>query len=294
MTFELSDALTDEILSAMENQTGEFCVDAQLKSVVECSKSDDERLYKIPEWSSADGFSMRESFTSCLHVPLVKEELQEVLHSGRGVFRNFRDIIKKYPEVEKRWHTFKYKTMYAVITEWYNQLCEVWGLEKLDSIPSSDENLVRNDFFFKEYVSEDKEKILSNISTDQWCNDDLPAKVSAAFFELWKNQFESAEKIGQMGHVCYSLSDDFAGCITLSPCLENQKNLVFVTSFYVSENFRGLGIGTELLTLTISRVKEIGKRWIILPDFIIPEFLTPLLERMDFKKTRSGYILEII
>lgn len=294
MTFELSDALTDEILSAMENQTGEFCVDAQLKSVVEYSKSDDERLYKIPEWSSADGFSMRESFTSCLHVPLVKEELQEVLHSGRGVFRNFRDIIKKYPEVEKRWHTFKYKTMYAVITEWYNQLCEVWGLEKLDSIPSSDENLVRNDFFFKEYVSEDKEKILSNISTDQWCNDDLPAKVSAAFFELWKNQFESAEKIGQMGHVCYSLSDDFAGCITLSPCLENQKNLVFVTSFYVSENFRGLGIGTELLTLTISRVKEIGKRWIILPDFIIPEFLTPLLERMDFKKTRSGYILEII
>ncbi|MDD5930601.1 MAG: UPF0158 family protein [Spirochaetales bacterium] len=291
MTFELSDTLTDEILSAMENQTGEFCVDAQTKSIVESKESDEERLYKIPGWSSADGFSMRETFVSLLHVPLAKEDLQETLHSGRGVFRNFRDVLKKYPEVEKRWHTFKYRTMRAVITEWYNQLCEVWGLEKLDSIPSSDEYLVQDDFSFTDYKSEDKEKILLNISTAEWCDDELPSKVTDAFYEMWKNQFERAEKIGQSGQICYSLSDEFAGCITYSPCLENQKNLVFVTSFYVSENFRGLGIGTELLSLSISRIKETGKKWVILPDFIIPEFLTPLLERMDFKKTRSGYIL---
>ena len=277
----------------MENQTGNFAVDAEQNSVVESSFCDEQRFYKIPDWSSTDGFSMRETFVMNLHSPIAKEELQETLHSGRGVFRNFRDVLKKFPEVEKRWHIFKYRTMYALVSEWYNQLCEIWGLEKLDSIPSSDECLVQNDFSFKEYTSEDKEIILSGISLAQWCAEDLPKTLSNTFFKVWKNQFESFEKIGQFGQVCYSLSDEFAGCLTASFGLENQDEVVFVSSLFVPENFRGLGIGTELISLSISKFTQDGRKWLIMPYFIIPDFLTPLLERTGFKKNTSGYILQL-
>ena len=50
----------------------------------------------LPEWDSAAGFKLREDFVSNLNSPLAHEALQEVLHSGRGVFRNFRNVIKDY------------------------------------------------------------------------------------------------------------------------------------------------------------------------------------------------------
>lgn len=293
MTFELSLSLVDEILTAMENQNEDFAVDAEQNVLVQRDDFDDERFYKIPDWSSADGFSMRESFVKNLHSPVAKEELQQTLHSGRGVFRNFRDVLKNFPEVEKCWHIHKYRTMYAVVAAWYNQLCEIWGLEKLDSIPSSDEYLVRNDFSFKDYSLEDKENILFNISAVQWISEEMPDFPNNVFFKVWKTNFEKEEKIGQFGQVCYSLSDEFAGCLTASLCLENQEEVVFVNSLFVPENFRGLGIGTELISLSVSKFKQENRKWLFMPDFIIPDFLTPLLERMGFKKIISGYILNL-
>ena len=64
---------------------------------------------------------------------------------------NFRNTLKKYPEIDKRWHIFKHRTMSARINEWYNSLREIWGLEKLDQLSESDDALVHDDFSFEEY-----------------------------------------------------------------------------------------------------------------------------------------------
>ena len=167
MTFNLTESLLDEIITALENQEQQFLVDAAQNALIEKSegfKGDNDFFYELPEWDSARGFKLREDFVANLNSPLAHEALQEVLHSGRGVFRNFRNVLKDYPEVEKRWHIYKNNKMMCYINDWYNNLREVWGLEKLDYVPESDDNLIHDDFSFTAYSQENKKEVLLHMN----------------------------------------------------------------------------------------------------------------------------------
>jgi ribosomal protein S18 acetylase RimI-like enzyme len=298
MQFQLTDSLIDDIISAMENQDVEYAVDAEEGQLVISDSDghipDDERYYILPEWGPSDGFELREEFVNNLHSPLAREELQSAMHSGRGVFKNFRNVLKSYPEVDKRWHIYKHRFMSARINEWYNSLREIWGLEKLDQLPESDDTLVHDDFSFKEYDSAADEKtILLNITADSCEDDTLPLEVNKAFYGLWRSQFESLAS-NQTGYICFSLSDEFAGCITASPLSQDQEKIVMITSLFVPEQFRGLGIGTELIDMCISSLKNCNKEWVLIPNTIAPDLLQPLLTRTGFRKINSGYILSLI
>ena len=298
MQFELTDSLTDDIISAMENQDVEYAVDAVEGQLVISDSDghipDDERYYILPEWGPSDGFKLREDFVNNLHSPLAREELQEAMHSGRGVFKNYRNVLKNYPEIDKRWHIFKHRCMSARINEWYNSLREIWGLEKLDQLPESDEALVHDDFSFREYDSEvDRETILLNITAGSCEDDTLPLEINRAFYGLWRAQFEESSAENQTGYICSSLSDEFAGCITASPLLHDQQKIVTITSLFVSNQFRGLGIGTELISMCISSLKNCGKEWVFIPNIFAPDILQPLLTRTGFRKINSGYLLSL-
>ena len=298
MQFQLTDSLIDDIISAMENQDVEYAVDAEEGQLVISDSDghvpDDERYYILPEWGPSDGFELREEFVNNLHSPLAREELQDAMHSGRGVFKNFRNVLKNYPEIDKRWHIYKHRFMSARINEWYNSLREIWGLEKLDQLPESDDTLVHDDFSFKEYDSAADEKtILLNITADSCEDDTLPLEVNKAFYGLWRSQFESLAS-NQTGYICFSLSDEFAGCITASPLSKDQEKIVMITSLFVPEQFRGLGIGTELIDMCISSLKNCNKEWVLIPNTIAPDLLQPLLTRTGFRKINSGYILSLI
>ena len=298
MQFELTDLLTDEIISAMENQDVEYAVDAQEGQLVvsdsDGNRPDDERYYSLPEWGPSDGFGLREEFVNNLHAPLAREELQNAMHSGRGVFKNFRNALKNYPEIDKRWHIYKHRFMSARINEWYNSLREIWGLEKLDQLPESDETLVHDDFSFKEFDSStDKNTILLNITAGACEDETLPSEVNEAFYGLWRSQFEGACSGEHTGYICFSISEEFAGCITASPLLQKHEKIVVITSLFVPEQFRGLGISTELINMCISSLTDCGKEWVIIPNTIAPDILQPLLTRIGFRKINSGYILSL-
>lgn len=298
MTFTLTDSLLSEIQAALDNQEKKFLVKADLHALVEKTdglEGDDINFYELPEWTSANGFKLREDFVLNLHSPVAKEELQEVLHSGRGVFKNFRNVLRDYPEVEKKWHIYKNRIMLEYINGWYNNLREIWGLEKLDYVPESDENLIHDDFTFSAYDSDtNKQELLLHVNAafmDR--NQDLPEELLMADYNLWYEQFENAEAKGQIGFVCRSYSDDFAGCITVSTLSRKQEQVMFLTSLFVPEAFRGLGIGTELLSVCLSELKKHGKKWLILPQMIVPEILESLLLRIGYKKIDSGYAVQI-
>lgn len=293
MTFTLTEELTDSIISAMENQETVFVVDAKANQlVVQESNPDDDIYYSLPEWRPADGFSIREDFVKQLHAPLAHDELQNVLHSGRGVFKGFRNVLKNYPDIDKRWHIYKHRIMSARVNEWYNSLREIWGLEKLDQLMESDDALVHDDFSFKEYDSEaDKKSILFNITASNCDESELPFEVGEAIVEMWKNRFEKDGSAEKIGYVCYSHSDEFAGCITASRILENQEKIMVITSLFVPEQFRGLGICTELLSMCISKLQSCRKKWVLLPEYLVPEIIQPLLTRTGFERKQSGYIL---
>ena len=298
MQFELTDSLIDDIISAMENQDVEYAVDAAEGQLVISDSDghipDDDQYYSLPEWGPSDGFELREDFVNNLHSPLAREELQSAMHSGRGVFKNFRNVLKSYPEIDKRWHIFKHRSMSARINEWYNSLREIWGLEKLDQLPESDESLVHDDFSFKEYDSAaDRKTILLNITAGACEDESLPPEVNEAFYGLWKASFEGASEKNQTGYICFSLSDEFAGCITTSPLLENREQVYVITNLFVPEQFRGLGIGTELIEMCITSLQNCGKKWVLVPNLFAPDILQPLLTRTGFRKINSGYLLSL-
>ena len=91
-----------------------------------------------------------------------------------------------------------------------------------------------------------------------------------------------------------NITDEFAGCIIASPLLQNQEKIVMITSLFVPEQFRGLGISTELINMCISSLRNCGKEWVIIPNTIAPDILQPLLTRTGFRKINSGYILSLI
>lgn len=298
MTFALSDELLDSIISAMENQEQVFVVYAENGALVALNEfeeitPDEETFYSLPEWGPADGFAMREEFVNDLHNPQVHQQLQAVLHSGRGVFKNFRNVLKDYPEIDKRWHIYKQKFMSARINEWYNSLREIWGLEKLEQLPDEEESIVSDDFSFRNYNSTaDSQTVISNVSA-AFLDDvtDLPEQVKLAILDVWKAQFLEADSANQIGYVCQSYSEDFAGVITASTISKYQEQTVVITSLFVPEQFRGLGISSELLSKCISELQRNGKQWILLPNIIVPDFIQPLLTRTGFKKISSGYLL---
>lgn len=298
MVFALTDKLADDILQALENQEQKFIVDAENAVLVpaETVSADEDSFYSLPEWTSSEGFSLREDFVSTLRAPSAKDELQRILHSGRGVFRSFKNVLKEYPEVEKLWHQFKNRKMHAYINDWYNQLREIWGLEKLEQEPEETDDLIKDDFMFESYESSDFEMVLHNLklAAQGEFESSAPEELREVLFDLWLEQFEKADVQNQAGIVCHSNSEEFAGCITAAPISNRTKDVVVLTSFYVPEKFRGLGIGSELLSMFMDALKDQNKTWILLTNTIVPENLMPLLERTGFKKVGSGYAAQIL
>ena len=167
MVFQLTEALADEIIQALENQERHFVIDA-LNSVLldaDSVSADDDRFYSLPEWNSEKGFALRQDFVNSIHSVAVQNSLRYILHSGRGVFRNFKNELKNYPEIEKVWHRYKHHRLRTFVGEWYNELREIWGLEKLEQAPEDYDNLLQDDFIFQKYCPENAQDIIFQFSS---------------------------------------------------------------------------------------------------------------------------------
>ena len=300
MTFDLTGTLADAIADAIENQERRFVVDAETGTLVDAAsvRLDEVRYYALPEWDSAAGFKLREAFAASVYAPLVRAELQDVLHSGRGVFRNFKIVLKRFPEAEKKWYRFKNKKLHEYIGGWYNGLREIWGLEKLDHIVEENDDLIRDDFTFQEYDSaRDRDYIFHSASVRDFygilSNDIDSDEIANAVSELWRQLFAFGESVHQIGFVCRTPDGDFAGCITAADVSSRTETTAVLTSFFVPESYRGLGIGSELFSLCLADLQKRGKRYVVTANTIIPDSLVALFERNGFQKTGSGFAAKI-
>lgn len=301
MTFRLTDILRDQILFYMENQDNVALVSAEEGKVVpvenEDPELDEENYYSLPEWTSSDGFEMMENFTAGLHNPAAYKELRRCLANRRGVFRNFKDILKSYPEVEQKWFAFKDKVMHGRITEWYNDLCESWGLETLEEYAESEdtEYLVQDDFEFTEYDSiKDKECVDREvINLTEEYREKYSGELGGAVVDILKRQSDCCKAENKFGHVCYSHDEEFLGCALVSPCPSSAKKTVAFTDFFVIQDYRGLGIGKELLNRCLADIKSRGIQWVILSTKILPESMETLIQEFSFEKKDFGFLLNL-
>lgn len=298
MVFELTDALGEAIAKALENQDKKFLVDAQNSTLVEESPDvcpDDERFYELPPWDSADGFSLMEDFVNDLHSPLAYTDLQEALHSGKGVFRGFKDVLKRYPLIERRWHYFKSRALLSYVNSWYNSLRESWGLEKLDSEPEETEDLLLDDFSFSEYDYEkDRQGAFELLKQAvQEIGSEFSSDVAQALGQVWISQFEYNSS-GQKGFVCKTFDGDYAGCVVWSPCPQNSSKAVLLTGLFVEKKCRGLGIARELFERALDSLQAGGAQWVIIANTFVPDLMQGMLNRSGFKKIGSTWIADFL
>lgn len=304
MAFELTESIIDDIIFSMEDQNAEFAFDAINAKVVpldslEESESDDleenENFYPLPGWDSDSGFEIMQKFAGNVRIPKVRDELQQVLANGRGVFRNFKKVLKQYPHIEKRFHTFKKSEMRSVVVEWYNSLRESWGLEKLNQDFEEYNELVQEDFEFHPYNHQkDNDCILTeaaNIAEE--IKSEIGGNGGKAIAHFWLRKFNYETPAGVDGIVCRTLSDEFAGCFLFSKCESFAEKVVALTAVFVNQNYRGLGITRELFSRGISYLKRCGIQSFIIVDSVIPDYLEPLLARCGFEKKGSAYMLEL-
>lgn len=154
MAPELTPELIDQIIFGMENQSENTVFDTETGELITEKEAEDdpERYVSIPEWNSLHGYQLMERFVHTLRNPIVRESLREALSRGRGVFRNFKNVLRERRDIERLWFSFKEREMRAVVIDWYNRLCEAKGFEKLPAEPEDDimvEELVLSDFEVK-------------------------------------------------------------------------------------------------------------------------------------------------
>jgi len=299
MVFELTDSLTENILFSMEDQEKKWMVDAEKETVVPMQENfctDEEKYYALPEWTSGDGFKLLEDFTGGLHSPLARAELKQVLVSGRGVFKNFKNILKAYPEVERKFHFYKDSQMKARLMEWYNDLRESWGLEKLETSDVEEvDDLVQNDFVIRQYDSvKDKNDVAEGAGfVAEEYRQQFGGEVGNAVAELWLRQSAYCDAGCKYGFVCHTQSDEFTGCVLVSLCPSSAKKTVLITDFFVHQNYRGLGIGKELFLECLAGLRKRGVQWVVTANTIIPEAMEPLLTQQGFEKVGSGFVADL-
>jgi len=292
MQFELTDALVDELVFAMEDQEHDFVLDVVRGIVVdrgedEFSGFDDEemdespntegRYVEVPAWRSADGFRLMERFSASLRNPIVREELTSALDRGRGVFRAFKDTLTNRPEVEKLWFAFKTREMRREVLDWYNALREEWGLERLGEEPEETEDLVLEDFRFRPAVDADGEKAF-----------ELHA-LSAAKDRRSVSGFGPLTGTGRFSFVAETAREDFAGFILAS---ENDAG-VFVEALDVQPDYRGLGVGEALLDRLLKHVDTGTARTLSFKLPITADAFSRVLLRQGFRVAETRYVLDL-
>jgi ribosomal protein S18 acetylase RimI-like enzyme len=299
MRFELTDALIDDILFAMEDQEGCFLLDT-IEGVVaggpdgvnlfdgETDGEGGERFIDLPEWDSADGFRLMERFAAGFRNPIISKELSSALGKGKGVFRAFKDVLSRYPEAEKLWFSLKEKEMKREIWRWYNGLREEWGLEKIGVEPEDTDDLVLEDFCFRPFEEKDKFQAdaLHSLCVEE-LGENLAETGSSPDIETIAGELYSfrGTQCPSFGMTVESTNGDFAGYIYGVL----KEAALYIESLEVKPEYRGLGLGEALLVKFIDSLdrKKIKRVMLDIPSWT--DGFSRVLLRESFKSYAARY-----
>jgi len=288
MRFELTEALVDQLLFAMEDQNQDLVLDLDSGLVVDAGDVDSggttaERI-PLPQWDSSDGFRLMERFAAGLRNPPVREELSQALDRGKGVFRAFKDVLTRHPEVERLWHLYKEREMRRVILTWYNALREEWGLDRLGDEPEETTDLVLEDFTFRAGTPEDAAAAgdLHRICVREYRQSSLPG-------EVWTERDARRLFPGDLSLVAETGRGDFAGCIAAV----REDALLRISVLEVNPEYRGLGIGEELLAELLAALDPRLTPRVLLDLPTTAESFSRVLNREGFQPYETRYCLTV-
>lgn len=297
----MTEALLDDILFSMEDQNEKFYMDTQegmvaggldfefQDNLAGDEEEDPGRYIPLPNWDSAEGFRLMERFASGFRNPPIRDKLTAALDRGKGVFRAFKDVLNAHPEAEQLWFAFKEREMRRIIINWYNGLREEWGLERIGVEPEETEDLVLEDFRFREGSGNDG--IIAGALHEQ-CREEqvngpgnLPAEQGHALTREKGNWVFP----GDVSLVAETGNGEFAGYV--SGC--RNGTVLWITALEVRPEYRGLGIGEALLTRLLEKVDPRSVSDVLIDLPAGAEGFSRVLVREAFSPRSTRYWLQV-
>jgi GNAT superfamily N-acetyltransferase len=305
---ELTPELIDQIIFGMENQISYYYLDLEQGIVEEESQleedqcADESRYILIPRWSSADGFQLMERFVDSLRNPVFRERLREALASRKGVFRNFKNILKEREDIQRLWFQFKEREMRARVLEWYEQVCEALGFQKLGPEREETEDLVLTDFVISPGDMDLKERLeeYDLKAFREACGDNPRDLTHLLFLSRRAIVPDNPDKL-----VLYQASTpegETAGLIWgtdawLSPqaakFFDEDPGVSFLLQFYVEPEYRGLGLARLLLDTYIREAYKREVKRVILDLWGSAQSMGRVLDEYGFTRYRSSFALDL-
>ncbi len=315
MRFELTPEIIDQIIFAMENQETPFRFDSETRTVIDdiqnlsSGPEDTEpsleggRYVGIPEWSSADGFQLMERFVATLRNPLAREKLRAALSGGKGVFRNFKNALKEHEEIERLWFSFKDREMRTKVVDWYNDLCDLWGWERVSREPDEEEEtdqLVLSDF----EIAEDPRGVDLVRAYDREAWDEAMAVLPPVIIEsLYRRARVGIDPAAPNSLIVSARTPggDFAGFVWgIEESAEESGDIegtdrawLRIAQLYVTSEFRGLGIAKTLISHVCQIAYSRGIQKILIELGGTGEVLLRPLEEEGFSPVSRTLALDV-
>ena len=250
----LSPELLEQIIFGMENQAEIFCLDVEKLAVIPKNQREEEdpeelRYLSLPRWTPANGYNIMERFVLSLNNPLYRNRLRAILHSGKGVFRNFKDLLKEKPEIEKLWFHYKTKELRNYIQEWLDSFENYRNMMTLGEAKENLEELLLSDFLFIENPEHHREEVkrIDRMVLDDMINQ-LPPEIRAAE-AVYLPLVEASDFI-----VAESPEKEMAGFIIF----RTSGTSAVITNLYTLPEYRGLRVAEELYIQTESLLLSKG------------------------------------
>ena len=260
-SLHLTRELIDQIVFGMENQEREFYLDTEEGTVVPADEADpdDDRYLGLPEWRSVDGYNLMEQFVSTLHNPIYRERLRSILASGRGVFRQFKDTVRERREIERMWFGFKERHMRDLVIDWFNEVREREGLERLEATLTETETdqLLEADFVFRPAEAADMDRVreLDEAAFEEVFPDTDPHSVAIYREEARAGTPDPADRQSRV-LVTETQGGDFAGFLWAIVRSSNDVSIAFVQQIYTVAEFRGFGLARGLFEAFCRRAHD--------------------------------------
>lgn len=291
--FELNTELIEQIIFAMENQKEKFYLDSYVPTVItsESLGNIKGKAYELPSWEPSDGYRLMEQFVLTLRNPVYREHLSSILHCGSGVFRKYKDALNQRPDIEKKWFSFKEKTMKERVLEWYNALRLEWGLDQWDLDFNGEYSPVLTDFSILEAKGENLDSI-SQMDKDAFREiySSFPTDYIDDLFRRHRDGFDPEITDESKIYMAESPDGDMVGFLWLtSEVLEAGTVLSRIRQIYVIPEFRGLGLAEKMKEMALSD-KWLKNSHIIELD--VPagaDFLVNSISALGFE--RSGVLM---
>lgn len=264
----LTDNLIKKIIFSMDNQKSTGYLDLFSNNLIEVEDIEREvqvpseenpghyvkfvlntipqRFLMVPEWGPLQGFKMREEFVNDLKNPLYAEKLNKVLHTGRGVFRKFKEVLHSNQAIERQWYLYKATYMKEIVIKWYEYNNGAINLDKLPlDIEELPDDLLLEDFDFKLYKNDEKKEEIDKLSKK--LIDDL-----SDVEKILLNNHLSAHKNTE--HLCILTSENIlVGFIEYK---KKSSEIAEIISYGVSEEYRGIGLFNMALDKLIRQLNR--------------------------------------